>query len=560
MFGTIRKHQTWLWIFIIGITVVSFVVFFSPYTRMSSVGGPVNLGSINGQPIDEDQFRQAMREVSLQYFFNRGRWPDSQSTKDTHFDLNRETYFWLLLNQKSQQLGIHVSPEMVADFARAMLGRFERAGISSPQAFITQVLAPRGLQASDFEGFVRHLLEHQELISTVAVSGLLVPPEEAKELYARQYQELATEAVFFEASNYVANIPVNPESLSLFYSNHLADYRIPERVQVKYVEFPISNSMTQAESELAKTNLADEVDATFDRLGTNYTTFGKTPKEAKAKIREELIREKAALEEHRKANDFATELYDKEPARPENLQDLAKEKGLAVKETPPFTESDGPTNLDVGSGFVSAAFSLTPTNDPIAGPLPGQNAFYIIAYDKRLPSQIPKFKTIHDQVVADYKHEQAVRLARTAGEMAYGQFTNSIAKGKSFSDAVKQARLKPVEIPPFSISTRSLPELEGRASLGLVKETAFGLKPGKMSRLEPTSEGGFILYVKEKLPVNQAEMEAAMPAFLRHLRQTRQDDAFNEWFRKQATIGLRDTPVFQEKRSAGAGAGAAGQS
>ena len=70
MFGTIRKHQTWLWTVIATITIVSFVVFFNPNNRgTGSSRGPANFGSVNGERISEDDFYNARKEVDLQYFF-----------------------------------------------------------------------------------------------------------------------------------------------------------------------------------------------------------------------------------------------------------------------------------------------------------------------------------------------------------------------------------------------------------------------------------------------------------------------------------------------------------
>ena len=48
MFGTIRKHQTWLWAVIITLTIISFVVFFSPYSKLNNErrGGLLKVSSI----------------------------------------------------------------------------------------------------------------------------------------------------------------------------------------------------------------------------------------------------------------------------------------------------------------------------------------------------------------------------------------------------------------------------------------------------------------------------------------------------------------------------------
>ena len=72
MFGTIRKHQKWLWAVIVTATVLSFVAFFNPSSRLSGGGGghegPGNYGSIAGEQITSEEFYGAQKEVALRYF------------------------------------------------------------------------------------------------------------------------------------------------------------------------------------------------------------------------------------------------------------------------------------------------------------------------------------------------------------------------------------------------------------------------------------------------------------------------------------------------------------
>jgi hypothetical protein len=169
------------------------------------------------------------------------------------------------------------------------VSQFQRSGVTSPDMFIQQVLRPRGLQADDLERFVRHYMGVQELIATVGLGGKLVTPEEIRGLYQREHEELATEAVFFSASNYLAEVTVSPEMLSSFYSNRLAMYRIPERVQVNYVRFDLTNFTAAAIKELAAmTNLDMQIDEAYRQGGTNFLREVKAQslEEARLKVRE----------------------------------------------------------------------------------------------------------------------------------------------------------------------------------------------------------------------------------------------------------------------------------
>lgn len=230
MFGTIRKHQTWLWAIIITITVICFTIFFSPANRGNGGGGGnANYGSINGERITDEDFHNARKEVDLQYFFmSGGNWYNETDAKRAGFDLEQRIYVRLLLIQKQKQLGIHVSSETAGHFATETLRQF-----GSPSAFVEKMLQPRGLQMGDLDHFFRHEMGIQEMISTIGISGKLVTPQEAQSLYVREHEEVSTEAVFFDASNYLAGISAPAEAVQQFYTNHQSEYVIPERVQVR---------------------------------------------------------------------------------------------------------------------------------------------------------------------------------------------------------------------------------------------------------------------------------------------------------------------------------------
>ncbi len=544
MFGTIRKHQTWLWAVIITLTVISFVVYFSPYSKMnSSVRRPGSYGSINGDKISETDYRNAYRDVDLHTFFMSGGHWLAEDKKRTEQDLEREIYQWLLLNWEQDRLGIHIDEQTAADYARGMLRTFERSGLNS-QMFIERVLQPHGLRVEDFERYVRRYLGIQELITTVGSSGRLVTPQEARSLYERDHQEVSSAAVLFAASNYLASIAVTPQIVSQFYSNRVANYALPERVMVSYVRFNITNYLSQAETTLG-TNMNDIIESNFQHLGTNAAVVfpdAKTPAEIKAKIKEQVIRRQALTVASQQANEFAHKLFDLQPAVAANLDALARTNGFSTGLTAPFDREQEPKGLDVGPEFTKAAFGLTP-DDPFAGPIAGQDAVYVIALQKRLPYQIPPLDQVSDRVEMDYKLLQAHTRAQEEARNFYQTLTNGLAQGKTFTNICAEAKVKPVEVPLFSISTRSLPELEEQVSLDQLKQAAFSTQPGKPSAPQRTTDGSMVLFVKAKLPVDAARMQTELPNYVSAVRRSRQQEAFDAWFRREAEKGLRDTPL-----------------
>src|SRR4051812_5163100 len=140
MFGTIRKHQTWLWAIIITLTIISFVIFFSPASRVNSSGRAAgDFGSISGEKITMDDYLKAKQEVVLQYFFmSGGNWLNSEEeAKKMRFDVEQRTYARLFLIQKQEQMGIHIGSDVAAQFATEMVKPMaQKAQVASPQALI----------------------------------------------------------------------------------------------------------------------------------------------------------------------------------------------------------------------------------------------------------------------------------------------------------------------------------------------------------------------------------------------------------------------------------------
>jgi len=568
MFGTMRKHQTWLWAVIITLVIISFLYAFSPASKTnSSARGSSDSEMINGEPISREDFARAAREVQLRYFFGSGgRFVDEEARRNG-FDVERETYYWLVLLQEMKHMGIQVSDDAALTEARQMLGQFQRAGLTSVDVFVKQVLEPHELGIEDFERFTKHYVGIQELIATVGLSGKLVTPKEAESLYVREHEELSTAAVFFSASNYLASVVAPPDAVAHFYTNQLSAYRIPDRVQVSYVKWDLTNYQAGAREELAKlTNLDEQIDLAYQKDSSNFLKQVNAPTldKARQKIHDARLKDFEVQAARKKANAFASALFEMEPQRPENLETLAKSNGLPVQVSEPFDDIDGPKDLNAGRAFVKDAFSLTASNEPYAGPVLGDDALFVIAYNKQIPSEVPPFEQIQGQVFEDYKNDRAMFLARSNGLAFYQKLTNGLAQGKTFSAICAENNLKPVELPPFSLSTRALPIVEDhgvslngeRASHGQLglKQLAFSTPPGKVSHFDPSNEGGMILYVRSRLPLDETKMKKELPSFVAVVRQQRQQEAFNVWFNEQ--LQKAHLPLGQQ-RAPGASPGPA---
>jgi len=568
MFGTFRKHQTWLWVFIIVVVSLSMVVFFSPNAGPSR--GRVregDYGSINGRPITQEEYFDAFQEVKLAYYFQTRKWP----TKDQG-QLENETISRVFLIQKLKDMDIQVSEKTIALMEHIQLGE------ATYDAFEKEFLRPNELNIADYKRYVSHQSAIQQLFSTVAVPGRLSTAAEAEALWRKENQQLSAQLAVFWTSNYLDKITVTNGAIGSFYTNRMGFYRLPERLTLAYVEFSASNHFAEADSKLAKlTNLNDIVSEYYSRgrMNTNlWTDTNGAPlpeAAAKEKIKEEIRSNEALAAARRAAAVFGTQLMNQPDAnKVSGLESLARTNNLAVKITKPFdnreagleefdddpgpaSRSDDSTPESLRDVVRQKAFALTDDRPVLFSPLVGKHAVYLIARQAKVPSEMQPLDKIRDKVTADYKNFMALELARKAGQAFHTDLTNGLALKKSFSDICAAEKVKTIDLPPFSASTRSLTNIDARINVRLLQNLAQSTEIGQASPFlpaQPSSEGGFILYAKGHPPVDEAKLRTELPEFINQMRVYRQNEAFQQWFRKQ----VEQAKVASPKRETTIGA------
>lgn len=565
MIHTIRKHSKWLLYIIAGLTIVSFVVFMGagPAGRSGrgSTGFNTNIigGSIYGQTVTPQLYDEMSKDIRLQFLFNYGEWPE-QIAEVTQDDLLRQTYIRMMLVEKAHQIGIHVSDAQAAQMAANLLRspkllRALNVNASSVPllSFVNQVLAPKGMDENDLETFARNELTIEQLQQLYGLSGQLITPQEAAAEYVRQNQEFSSQIIFFSASNYLDQITLNPADVGLFYTNYMANYRLPDRVQVSYVLFSVTNYLAEALKQIGGSNVDRQVEGYFEKYQMRATPDAKTPEEAKADFRKIILSQQALQNAITNANVFARTVFNvsasaNKPASPNDLSAIARQDGLNVETPAPFASDYGPSEFVAPAAFTQTAFSLTP-DSPISEPLPTQQGVYVIALDQALPSEIPPLDQIHARVAEDLKFREATLLAQRNGTNFVRRLTLQMATGKSFAAAGVAEGLEPQVLPSFSLATQEMPELGGHATVNQLKEVAFTTPIGTPSRFVETDDGGFVLYISSRPPIDESQMSADLPQFTAQLRQQRSQDAFNQWLQMEGSRELAGTPLMRRMQS-----------
>jgi hypothetical protein len=556
MFTHIRRHQKWLWIFISGAVIISFVWYFNPNQQMGAGGGggadgPV--GSIFGTPIAKKEYADTYKEAVLHYLFQYGDWPDDNEGTRQLRPVERETRQRLLLVRKIKDYDIQVSDQAVADWIAQMFQdretkRFHKEALDR----FYQTLTTRRLSRADFERYARHQVGISHLAAVAGASGKLVTPREAEYIYRQENEKVDTKLVTLSTSNFLARVQVTPEAVGTFYTNNQAMYRLPERLQLSYVAFPATNFLMLADERLTGlTNLQQQIDAIYLQRGASFYTDAAgqplQPEVAKEKIREEFRHETAMNEARRVAYEFAIELEKipvntNSPNPAETLENLASAKGLQALVTEPFTQFSGPAGLNLPDQFVRLTFRLTPEEPIVPEPVSGEDGVYVISFKNRVPSETQPFEVVQASATENFRQREAQRMTREAGIALAAAITNGLAAGQEFDAIVVEAGHAPVDLPPFAKNERIIPGLPPQVDASPLASTAFDLAPGGVSSYQPSRDGGFIVYCEKFVPVPDDEVQRELAQFTEELRRRKAGEAFNDWYAREMRLAQLSVP------------------
>lgn len=563
MFAHIRRHQKWLWIFISAAVIISFVWYFNP-TQMQGGGGggsadvSAQVGTIYGEPITVREYNEALREAHLDYLFRYGRWADTDEFARQMGIIPRETRNKLLLSRKLEDYNIEVDNKAAAEWISTFFADPQTKQFN-PQYLdqILQTIGQKGISRADFERYVRNTVGLQHLLAVAGSAGKLVPPQEIERALRQENEKIDTKVAVLPLTNFFAKVQVTPEAIANYYTNAMARYRLPERMQLSYVAFPASNFFAQADQKLAaETNVNQQVDMIYMRRGANFYTGPDgqplTADAAKQRIREELRTGLAMQEAQKAAFEFASALEATQvkptPANPaEPLEQLAASKGLNAQVTQPYSQFDGPGEMPgLPDEFARATFQLTPEEPLIAEPLEGDDAYYMIALKRHVPSELQPLDTIRDQVTEDFRRGEALKLGREAATAFIAAATN--APNASFEAAAQQHGLMVVDLPPVTRQAADpIENLPPSLDAGALRSAISDLKPGEVSAYVPTREGGFVAKVENVIAPTNEEVQKDLSQFAQDYRRRHAAEAFQDWFGKQMQLAQLNLNIGDEE-------------
>ena len=143
----------------------------------------------------------------------------------------------------------------------------------------------------------------------------------------------------------------------------------------------------------------------------------------------------------------------------------------------------------------------------------GENGVYVMGLAQRIPSasnRSPPCATKSSPITGKTRR---VELAKAAGTRFESELDAGLSQGKTFDTMCAAQFIRPLKLSPFSLTSTSVPELADKSKFAQVQEVAGKMHPGQCSPFIPTEDGGFILYFKSELPVDDSLVQRELPDF-----------------------------------------------
>lgn len=550
-----------MWGILIIVVIISFVIFFSPDVNRNPEAGATTVGRMDGKPVNSDTFRAAYFEADLLYFLNNGQRPQEGPGS---WDGENEAKQRLILKDRAAKAGIKVSSEAATIWLQSLPIFKDKTGNYSPalyERFVTNLLNPAGYSKYMLEELAKSEMAIKQLITTVGLPGAMVSPRYATTSLQAQKEIYVAELATFPLSNFLASVENIAEAdLQQHYTNRMSSYRIPEKMQVNYIEFPATNyfdagmALFTKKEKISAAEFADKIykendpELYVDEEGNTLSEAA-----AKEKIITEIHKAYSLRAARSAAAEFVNTYFAAQKFSEQDYMDAAKAKGLTPKLSEPFSRTDGkPEALDFPAKFAQAAWNLSSTNAVIP-PVVGETNVYAICFAGKIESKTPEYSEVADKVLEDYKKAKAVEACNAAARAFATSVTNLLASGKSFQEAATESKAQFTAIPEFTADAKDV-DIELPAQWWqIINAVSFKTAPSVCSPIIPasplsTNAAAAVVYLKERKPADPAVVEAELANYTKGLLADNLQSVFTEWFMQEYDKANFETARDIEKK------------
>ncbi|HEY5621947.1 MAG TPA: SurA N-terminal domain-containing protein [Pontiella sp.] len=474
------------------------------------------VGTLFGDKVTRLEFGRSYQNVYIMYCMMSGQV--IKLTDEIDSAIRDTAWKRIAVLKKAEKMGLTSTPDQVVEyiqrqpiFLNQQTGVFDR---NAYEAFVGGFLQSVGMGVKGFELMMTENVLMEKALA-MAGQGALVTEDEIKEAF-HLYSDLVT-VEYAAIPRSLAKTPAADEAAAkAYYDRNPDEFRLPEKVIVRYVQFPISdylNTVTVTDEMIAsfyENNKQRYLKPAAEGAPADTAPEYRPLDEVADSIRELYITELARREAFNAADRLVARLADENTT----FDQATEEAGLEIiSNTPAFALTDSVRGVDPTAPFARAAFGLVKdATHYYSDPVVGREFTYVIALEKRLPSFLPAFEVVKADAIESARITAAEQLYIETAQVVHETIKADLENGKSFADAIAKHRMEPVTTEPFNVSSQLEDEFGREIAAATIR-----LNEGELSGLIPTSGDYLVAWVKSRETADEA---ATLPAMREELTQS----------------------------------------
>jgi peptidyl-prolyl cis-trans isomerase D len=505
---TFQQHFRVVFGLLLGITIISFVIAFSPSSGLNGSARKTRSQPFFGLNLSSAEDRQRLEgDAQLSVFVQAG------TTNIDPSRLQQYAYSRYASLALADQLKIPApSQSEIADYIKAMPRFSSENGQFDPKKY------------SDFRDSLQHNAREGEILRVLGdnvrverVQKLLsgpgyILPSEVKRQLALADTTWTLGIAHVDYDSYHPTINPTEAELTKYFEDNIFRYEIPRQVSLSYAEFPASAYVSQV--NVTEPEVRAYYDANPARFPKAAAAGEKKPAAAnpgadyaavRPMVEATLKLEKAQRLAAKAASDFVVALFERKPAfGSADFNAFLNQTHVTLNDLPPFSEGENPPVLGANPQISEEAFRLTKDryfSDEVATEKGSVVLFLKGSIDPRKPS----FAEVRSKVAADYVEQQKSTRFVELGRTIRTQLSARLQKGEAFDKAVQAvASAENVKIdatihPAFSL--RQQPKDLDYAVFNVLEH----LNKGEVSEMTRSEKKGLLVYASDKKEPNMAE-------------------------------------------------------
>lgn len=516
-----------IWGILVAAFGLSLVIYLGP--REGGCSGPDSnrergvVGKLYGENVSTEEYYLAR-------FFEMGMRDISGLTPEGSRFLRKRTWTRLAALRTAEEMGISVSNDEIREAIRRD-SSFAVNGVFSKERYQSVLGAFLNVRDADiiYESYRRQDLMLMKLIRSLE-SSVWTAPEELTEKLNNLTDLFVVEYIELNQDDYIGDVDVTIEDAEKFFNENKEFFMIPEKINVKYVEFPITNYLS--EEPVKEDDILEyysEHQDEYSVVDTNDISLPIPLEDVQDEIVSILEREYAVSKAKDIATAFVITLAPNRYGKALGIDETAARNDMTIFVSDYFSLNGDVPEMNVDETFNQAAFGLDPS-DPeryFSDAVVGEDAVYVMAANDRIEAREPEFNEVTNMVMplAKLSAENAAFLEKSV--RIRNSFEESMVSEKTFTESAQELDLTVTTTKSFSVYD-DFSSNETEYSEVLIPNI-LTTKEGELTELMEIEDGMLLACVTDRGPGDLVSMQLLRPQLLSTLDRYRAGILFEDW-------------------------------